>query len=325
MDEHASPQNPTAPEETTGSTLILTLRLRPDGMPAFTLWQSQLVAAISRMPEFLNLEVLSERSTRGMEWRVLLRFESPRALQSWLDTDIWCRILKECEAFCDAAVPPREEVQSILQDGRSGVTEVIVTQVKPGMQDAYRRWEARTQLAQSKYPGYLGSMIQPPTDGEERWTTFMRFATTAHLEAWLNSPERAALLKESKEMVDYAHLQKLVGSFPGWVPQDAATGEAPPNWKTSMLVLLGLFPIVILEIRFLSPWLAGWNSSLATFFANSISVALTTWITMPLFIRWFRGWLYPEEKSSVARQMAGTGLILLLFAIEVALFWRLLS
>ena len=67
------------------------------------------------------------------------------------------------------------------------------------------------------------------------------------------------------------------------------TGKGPPNWKTAMLVLLGLFPVVMLELKFLSPKLSllGIHASLATFIGNSISVAVTSFFTMPWCVRWF--------------------------------------
>jgi hypothetical protein len=90
-------------------------------------------------------------------------------------------------------------------------------------------------------------------------------------------------------------------------------------------VLLGLFPIVMLETRFLSPRLAGVNFSLAMFIGNSISVALTTYLTMPLFVKTFGWWFFPKsEASKIAINFAGTAVIFLLYAIEVAVLWHLL-
>ena len=132
------------------------------------------------------------------------------------------------------------EVKETESDG--GVVEVIITQVKPGKEAAYREWETKIQQAQSKFPGYRGSYVQPPVAGELGWTTLMRFDTTEQLDRWLKSPERAALVKEAESLVDYAHLQQMGTSFPGWFPTDPKTGKGPPNWKAAMLVLLGLFP-----------------------------------------------------------------------------------
>lgn len=112
----------------------------------------------------------------------------------------------------------------------------------------------------------------------------------------MNAPERKALLSETREFIESEELMRLATAFPGWVPLDPMTGEGPPNWKAAMLVLLGLFPIVMLEMKFLSPILAnlGIHASLGTFIGNAISVALTSFLTMALFVNWFGWWLFPR-------------------------------
>src|SRR5262249_22955773 len=121
------------------------------------------------------------------------------------------------------------------------VTQVIFSQIKPGMEDRYREWAARMQQAQSRYPGYRGTYLQPPSTGGSHWITMLRYATTEQLNAWLAAPERAALLRESRAFIEGEELLRLTPSFPGWVPLDPATGQGPPNWKTALLVLLGLY------------------------------------------------------------------------------------
>src|SRR5204863_10139154 len=130
------------------------------------------------------------------------------------------------------------------------------------------------------------------------------------------------LLQESKAFIEKEELMRLATSFPGWVPINPLTGKGPPDWKTALLVLLGLYPIVVIELRFLNPLLSGLNSSLATFIGNAISVAGTTFITMPLFVRVFGWWLFLDKKSPKLRTPAGVVILGLLCAGEVALFWH---
>jgi uncharacterized protein len=184
----------------------------------------------------------------------------------------------------------------------------------------------RIQAAQAKYPGYRGMYLQPPTEKDGLWTTIMRFDTAEHLEAWMEAPERTELLAESKAFIDHEQLMRLATSFPGWVPINPVTGKGPPNWKTALLVILGLFPIVMLEMRFLSPILTslGLHASLATFIGNTISVFGTTFVTMPLFIRWFGWWLFTEKKTPAWITPVGLGFLAALFAIEVGALWHLL-
>ncbi len=39
------------------------------------------------------------------------------------------------------------------------------------------------------------------------------------------------------------------------------------------------------------------NPALANFLGNIITVALTTWVTMPIFIKSYKSWLFPDERT----------------------------
>jgi len=164
--------------------------------------------------------------------------------------------------------------------------------------------------------------LQPPEEKGGMWTTIIRFKSAPQLEALMNAPERRNLLQESKAFIEHEQLTHLATAFPGWVPVDPITGKGPPDWKTALLVLLGLFPIVVIELRFLNPLLRGLNSSLATFIGNAISVAGTSFITMPLLVRVFGWWLFLDKKSPKWRTPGGVVILGLVCAGEVAFFWH---
>lgn len=309
------------PSSTNTAVLVAKFQLRRETENAFAEWQASALTRAAGFEGFLNSEITP--SGQGLAWNVLLRFADSAHLDAWRKSDTWQRLLADATPLLAEKSSIQVEVKESEADG--GVVEVIITQVKPGREAAYRDWETRIQQAQSKFAGYRGSYVQPPVAGELGWTTLMRFDTADQLDTWLKSPERAALVKESESLVDYAHLQRMGTSFPGWFPTDPQTGKGPPNWKAAMLVLLGLFPIVMLEARFLSPQLAGVNSSLGMFIGNVISVGLTTYLTMPLFIKTFGWWLFPKSDSvKIPVNLAGTAVIFLLYAIEVAVLWHLL-
>lgn len=308
--------------QSAAAILVAKLHLRPGAGEEFTAWQAKALTRAAGSDGFLGSEITPAGADDPV-WTVKLRFRDPASRDSWKQSPAWASVVAESQALLAEGSAIEIEAKEAGSDG--GVVEVIVTKVKPGRDKAYREWETRVQQAQSRFPGYLGSYVQPPIAGELGWTTLMRFASAEQLDDWLKSPERAALLRDVQPLIDYAHLQRLDSSFPGWFPTDPNTGKGPPNWKAAMLVLLGLFPIVMLESRFLSPQLAELNSSLAMFIGNTISVALTTWLTMPLFIAAFAWWLFPKSDASELRvNAAGTAIIFILYAIEVAALWHLL-
>jgi antibiotic biosynthesis monooxygenase (ABM) superfamily enzyme len=309
------------------AVLIASAKLRPGQDQAFAAWQARHNASIDRFPGFISSDVIPPSQPDSNEWTIVLNFRSQDELAAWQRSSERAKLVGEATPLLEGG--SLGEVARPDQAGEppgTNVTEVILSKIKPGMDVTYREWAVRIQAAQAKYPGYRGMYLQPPTEKEGLWTSIIRFDSAEHLEAWMEAPERKELLAESKAFIDQEHLMRLATSFPGWVPINPMTGKGPPNWKTALLVVLGLFPIVMLEMRFLSPILAvlGLHASLATLIGNIISVAGTTFLTMPLFIRWFGWWLFTEKETPPWITPVGLGFLAALFAVEVGALWYLL-
>jgi len=311
------------------AVLIATARVHPGSEEAFGAWQARYAGVVSKFPGFISTDLLPPVSSGPKEpWTILVTFESDEALAAWRCSPERGEILGEAIPLLEGG----DLGETVSTDGGgaapgANVTEVVFSKVKPGMGDHFREWAARIQAAQARYPGYRGMYLQPPAGGDAgQWTSILRYDTAEHLEAWMNSAERKALLSENREFMESEELMRIATAFPGWVPIDPMTGEGPPNWKAAMLVLLGLFPIVMLEMKFLSPVLAeiGFHASLGTFLGNAISVALTSFITMPLCVRWFGWWLFPNASQASALTLRGVGIISALYALEVAALWKIL-
>ena len=179
---------------------------------------------------------------------------------------------------------------------KHGVTMVMVTEIKPGKEAAYRAWADRIQKLQAKFPGYVGSFVQPPQADETGWTTVLRFDSTANLERWLKSDARAAMVKESEDLVQGFHAQRVDTSFPGWVPNDPATGKPPNRWKTACLILLTLFPVVMLELQVPQSALAELNPAVAHLHRQCDQRCADHVAADAAGDLWFHAWLFPENK-----------------------------
>jgi uncharacterized protein len=307
----------------TPAFIVATVKLRPGMDSQFTAWKAHHDLVIGKFPGFVSSDIISPTRPDSNEWTIILTFRSSEDLVRWQKSKERAEIIAEGVPLFEGG-----NVSEVVQSGESAerpdsdVTEVIFSKVKPGKEDTYREWAARIQSAQAKYPGYKGTFLQPPDEKGGFWTTIMRFDSAPHLEAWMNAPERKELVRESKAFIEHEQLTRLATSFPGWVPTDPKTGKGPPNWKAGMLVLLGLFPIVMLESFFLMPHLASLNFSLALFIGNSVSVALTTYLTMPLFIKTLNWWLLPKPDAPKSVHWKGALLIFAFYALSVAIFWK---
>ena len=311
------------------AALIATAIVRPGKEEAFSAWQAKHDTVIAGFSGYVSSDIVPPASGKAEDpWTTILNFKTQAELKSWLQSPERGKILGDLVPLLEGG-----NFGETIKIGESGetpnaeVNEVIFSKVKPSKAHQYREWAGRIQAAQAKYPGYRGMYLQPPPRGGDggHWTSILRFDSAGHLEAWMNAPERRALMAETSEFIETEEFLHLATAFPGWVPIDPMTGKGPPNWKAAMLVLLGLFPIVMLEIKYLSPVLAtlGLRASLATFIGNAISVVLTSFFTMPWCVNWFGWWLFPKGNSP-AISTNGVVIICVLYAIEVVALWWLL-
>jgi antibiotic biosynthesis monooxygenase (ABM) superfamily enzyme len=305
------------------STLLLCARVSPGGNDAFGQWQIRWqTAALSAGAQ--SVEFWPPAPPDQLESVSVARFASMDSLRKWRRGDKNGALIAEVAPLVEGGLVMQLVGQAAVDYAvRHGVTIVMVTDIKPGKEVAYRAWVDRIQKLQATFPGYVGSFVQPPQHKETGWTTVLRFDSAANLEKWLKSDARAAMVKESEDLVQGFHAQRIDTSFPGWVPNDPTTGKPPSMWKTAGLVLLTLFPVVMLELRFLNPHLADLNPAVRTFIGNALSVALTTWPLMPLAIYGFHAWLFPENQPRWLVQTMPIVLVLC-YAIEIAMLWHLL-
>lgn len=297
-----------------------TLRVKRGQHVEFKRWLGRYDAALRLFAGKLGNVVIPPPAGSNI-WSMRLVFEDADQLDTWLESP-------ERSALLDEIAPILESgpIFKITREhpAEAGVTEVLFARIQPGAEMAFRDWAARIHRAQSKYPGYLGVTSQPPFAGQREWTTLLRFDKQENLENWLRSSERRQLLREMQAFVVSASRHRLATAFPSWIPAPPPSARPAPNWKTTALVVLGLFPIVMIETWALGPVFAKYFAkSPSMFVANILSAGLVGYVAMPLFIRAFGWWLFLREDSPKWITPAGIGLLLTLYAAEIALFWNL--
>ncbi|MBA3958197.1 MAG: antibiotic biosynthesis monooxygenase [Parachlamydiaceae bacterium] len=302
------------------NTILTTaVRVRPDSSIAFADWQANLHHVIASFPAFVSLEILSPLPPHK-EWMIIQRFIDPDAITKWQRSPERAELLKN---LAPLLVDPTKLEESIsdANDLQAGVTEVFVTEVHPNRERDYREWVAKIHQAEAKFPGFRGFYVQSPTQANgKNWITLLQFDTPQNLDRWLVSPERQAVLADSTSMIAAIENHRIISPYAGWFSSLTKQGGAiPPVWKQTMIILLVLFPIVMLEIKYLNPWINFLPISPRTFLGNAISVTLVSWPTMPIAIYFLRWWLTPQREDYKRMTYIGTAVVCLLYAIEVVL------
>ena len=308
---------------------LFTTKVRVDPHEAmhFIAWQSKFNATIATFPGFVSLEITSSPEISPTSWTITERFHNRETFTAWYESPErkqLIRDLKTCLINRNIAPndPPCFVEAQFNEQQKKNVTEVIVTRVKPDQDEAYRKWIAHIHQLEAQFPGFAGTYVQAPRKGERgHWITLLKFDTPEHLDNWLSSPERQKALLEAQPLIETIENHHVISPYAGWFATPLNL-EVPPAWKQTMLVLLVLFPIVMLEIYYLSPFISGLPLSIATFIGNALSVSLIAWPMMPLAIQGLRWWLFPKEENRKSTQWKGIGIVLALYLIEIVIFWK---
>jgi uncharacterized protein len=302
--------------------LVTKLRIRSTEKNKFTEWQAKFNATIAAFPGFISLEFLSSAQ---FEWTIVERFHDQETMSKWRQSKEHQELLSEVKDLLDGVGSLQEEEKNSDNLKGGGVTEVFVTQISHEKEDVFREWLAKIHQIEGKFQGFQGMYIQSPVERKGRnWITLLQFDTIENLDRWLFSTEREELLQESKAFIVALENHRVISPYAGWFSSIAQGGEVPAVWKQTMIVLLVLFPIVMFELKYLSPLLVGLNSSIATFIGNAISVTLIAWPMMPIAIYFLSWWLSPPEDKRKRNTILGTIVVTFLFLIEIALLWNFL-
>lgn len=296
--------------------LTLQVEVSPENKGDFVSWQGKFNNTIVSSPGFISLEFLLP-SNLDKHWLIIQRFASQESADSWRNSQGRLELINELKDKLG-----EENIQEIVSDEtsvREGITEVFVTQVSAQNEKMFQAWSAKIHQAEAKFPGFRGAYLQSPMEQGGHWITLLQFDTLENLNHWLNSSERYKLLKEADALGSTFESHRLISPFSGWF---AGVPKKVPLWKQTMLILLVLFPVVMLELKFLNPLLTGYKLPIVMFIGNALSVSLISYPLMPLAIKYLNWWVAPkgDQNQQMRITILGTLFILALYLFEVLFF-----
>ena len=173
------------------------------------------------------------------------------------------------------------------------VTVLVTRRVKEGREQEFEAFLQRLREEAASYAGYQGVTIIPPPASSREYVIVYRFDSADHLRAWQTSPTRRSLIAESTNLAEAPPEERELLGTDGWFTVPGGRVVRPPaRWKTYLLSLCAIYPILTVIAIVGQPLLA--HLPLATRFAviTPVLTALMTWIMMPALSRIFARWLY---------------------------------
>jgi uncharacterized protein len=302
-------------------TVVIQTRVKPGREDEFAAAQHHLRVTVQQAPGFLSHQLLPPEPPAQEDWVIIERFETMAWARAWLASAGRAEGLARVEGLVAGA----PAVSIIDSPGRveRPATAMISTRVEPGHEAAFQRWNAEITAAQARQPGYVGATLQAPVAGvQEQWVTMVIFDSDAHLDAWLVSDERAALLARSNGVFRDTGTRRVESGFSGWFDFQRPDGAAaPPAWKFNYLIMVGLYPIVMLEILFLNNKLDWMQLAFQTLIGNIFSVAILGWPVVAILGKLMGWWIQPAAGAPRSVDVKGALVMLAVLAALVCVFY----
>ena len=294
-----------------------------EAIPEYTAQLVKVMMSGAHARGFFSGEMMGPCADTHGKWKLVHRFSSASAAEEWKHCDERCKLLEEFKVLSESLSTAENKIEfhdEPISD-HNEVSTAIITDVRSDMLKEYLDWQGRIHTAQARRPGYRSIYMQAPAEDSSQWAVLLKFDSPESIQAWFDSDERQILVNEAEQFVEkfrYHHLG--TSAFPGWIPTDSH-GQSPPNWKTAMLVLLGLFPVVLLQILYVYPSMGWMHPAVRTFVALIMSVGFTSFISMPFLVKNFRWWIFPgSEQSSAQNTAKGIAIISVLYALQLGFF-----
>ncbi len=181
----------------------------------------------------------------------------------------------------------------------SPVTTIFSRRVRPGFEPQYEEWLTGITHAAAHFAGNQGTTILRPGAGRPEYIAIAQFDSAENLERWLVSPEREGwLAKLGSITLDSEEVSSLTGMERWFTLPDRSVTQAPARYKTAVLVLVGLYPLVLILNPILEPLTGSWPRELQVLASLVVSVPIMVWGVMPWLTRLCFRWLYPRHKPS---------------------------
>jgi antibiotic biosynthesis monooxygenase (ABM) superfamily enzyme len=268
-------------------TVIVARRVKPGREREVERWLRRLLAEAAEAPGYVDAEAQPPDALHPDEWVVVYQFEDADSLQAWLRSEERAALLHGGDELIVGRA--REQVVALAPE-RDPVTAVSSVRVRDGAQEQYRALHDEIVASMRTFPGFLRCDLFEPVPGvQDDTVVVMAFDGREHLDRWLRSDERRAILARMDELVEGDRTVNVVGGFAGWF--SPAGAPAVRTWKQAAVVLLALVP-TSLVLTALREWLLPDVGLVAgVVLGNVAGVAILTWLLMPFLTRRLEGWL----------------------------------
>ena len=163
----------------------------------------------------------------------------------------------------------------------------------------------------------------------------IHFDSPEHLNQWMESSDRKKLLEAGQEIFSAYRFKSFTTGLEGWFSMQSGTAEnkglGPPRWKQILVVVLGLYPVVMIQAIAFSilGFMQSWSLASSMIVNNLITSTVLSLLVMPFVSKRLSFWLQPAYRLiSLKKNLIGSLIVAASLGLMVIAFngaWSLVK
>jgi antibiotic biosynthesis monooxygenase (ABM) superfamily enzyme len=172
------------------------------------------------------------------------------------------------------------------------VTAIFSWTVRPGKEREFQSAMHHVHEGAKTFPGHMGVTTFQSPKSRGVYYTVLRFDTSEHMHAWINSSARKDLVEEVYKTATLDTDFEATG-LETWFDLPGQSVAPPPRWKMVTTTFVAIYPLSLLFNLYVAPHLIHWPVVLRAVVFSIIAPVLLTYLLMPFLTqRIFKHWLY---------------------------------